>query len=414
MSRTVTCSVYETLSQPGVYLEFTGKTKDDYLDTGPVRVYLRRSGMRFAGYATAIEVTYRFEDRHQSLKQRVMPGTEPIAGRGSRTLIWVEFAIVNGAQFFLERQLDGKPLGEMTLEAGDWHVELRRTNQEHRSIDERIESDGAKITHSGTVRRISGAHFRSDEVQDVLSALGMFLSFVAGWWVGIGFVRGKNSKGNLGWQQWGLSRTQPKDTARHSWYHWKLADMLGQVFPGFVRLLQHPTWQAPLGSILYWYNRSNSMAAGVDGSIILTQAAFELLAWHVLVQDSSLLSEENFHALNAEGQIRVLLGHLGIPLAVPSGLVELIKIGKGFNWLCGPQALVAIRNQLVHPAKKRGKAHQARGYPYFEAWLLGQRLLELCILRLCRYDGSYIDRTETRGFPEPTPVPWRAEGGGLP
>ena len=134
--------------------------------------------------------------------------------------------------------------------------------------------------------------------------------------------------------------------------------------------------------------RSNSTAAGVDGAIILTQAAFELLAWQMLVQDSKLLSEDNFRSLNAEGQIRVLLGRLGIPLAIPVGLVELLKIAKELNRSCGPHALVAIRNQLVHPSKKRGKAQGAKEYPYYESWLLGLHLLELCILRLCHYEGT--------------------------
>lgn len=406
VSRTVQSKVYQTLScSSSVYLEFSGTTPDDFLDVGPVDVHLCRTGVKFQGYARGIEVTYRFHDGHQSLKQRVLPGGEPLGGRASRTLLAVEFALINGAEFFLRPHGDGVRNDGVALATGDWTVHLGPVTREHRSLEEGIEVNAASLTHSGTLRRASGVRFGSPEAEQVLSALGLFLSFAAGWWVGVGFIRGKNTKGKVAWQQWGISRVQAKG-AGHSWYHWQMEGMLAQLFPGFVRLLSRPSWEGPLESVLYWYNRSNSTAAGVDGSIILTQAAFELLAWQVLVQESHLLSEDNFHALNAEGQVRVLLGHLGIPLAIPAGLVDLGKLGKELNWVCGPQALVAIRNQLVHPAKKRGKAHVERQYPYYEAWLLGQHLMELCILRLCGYEGTYIDRTKVGVFPSPEPVPW--------
>lgn len=388
-----------------MYLEFSGTQKDDFLEDGPVDVYLRRSGVKFQGFATGIEVTINFEQRCQSMKQRVLPRREPIMGRGSRTLVAVEFALANGAEFFLERHTNGKAIGEITLEHDGWRLDILPLSAGHRSVEEQIESDGIKLTHSGVLRRADGAVFRSEDAQQVLSALGLFLSFAAGWWVGVGFVRGRNSKGKAAWQNWGFSRVQSKG-AGYSWYHWKMDGMLSRLFPGFVHLLQQPSWEKPLGSILYWYNRSNSMAAGVDGSIILSQAAFELLAWQVLVQESKLLSEDNFHSLNAEGQIRVLLGHLGIPLTIPSGLVELTRMGKELNWSCGPHALVAIRNQLVHPAKKRGQSKREHRYPYHESWLLVQHLLELCILRLCDYRGTYIDRTAAGAISAPVPVPW--------
>lgn len=406
VSRSVSCRIFQTLSiSSSVYLEFSGTKKDDFFDNGPVDVYLRRSGVRFRGYTVGIEVRMRFAEGRRSLKQQIVPESEPIAGRASRTLNEVDFAVANGTQFILDRQFNGKSLDALKLEADDWSVNILSLSADHKSIEDKIDGDGTKLTHSGTLRRKNGGLFRSEEAMEVLSALSLFLSFAAGWWVGIGFVRGRNTMGKITWQLWGFTRVQ-QGAARHSWHHWRMDGMLARLFPGFVSLLQQPSWREPLETILYWYNRSNSMAAGVDGSIILNQAAFELLAWQVLVQDSKMLSADNFQSLNAEGQIRVLLGHLGIPLTIPAGLTELVKVAKEFNWSCGPQALVAIRNQLVHPAKKRGSAHHAKSYPYFESWLLVQHLLELCILRLCKYQGTYIDRTNQGLFPTPIRVPW--------
>lgn len=134
--RSVSCHVYQTLSTSGVYVEFAGTKKDDFLDDGPVDVYLHRSRVKFQAYATPIEVTLNLEERCPTLKQRVFPSSEPIPGRGSRTLVAVEFALANGAQFFLERRINGKPLGELTLETGDWRVNILPLSAEHQSIEE--------------------------------------------------------------------------------------------------------------------------------------------------------------------------------------------------------------------------------------------------------------------------------------
>ncbi len=126
---------------------------------------------------------------------------------------------------------------------GDWTVRLGSITRELRSLENGIEQAGARLTHAGTLRRVDGARFRSEEAGRVLSALGLFLSFAAGWWVG--FVRGKNSQGKEVWQLWGISRMQATG-AGHSWHHhWKLQGMLARLFPGFVRHLGRIAISAP-------------------------------------------------------------------------------------------------------------------------------------------------------------------------
>ncbi len=395
-TRRTPCNVYQTLTaKSSVYVEFAGSRQSDFLDAGSVDVSLTKSRLSFQGFASGIEVTLQFDEGRRSLKQSIFPNSEPLYMGQSSDLKKVEFAVLNGSELSRSKVL--------ILDAEGWEVNIQPVSNQHRLLEDSIESDGARLTHSGILKRIDGKRFHSDQARELCFALAEFLSFAAGWWVGIGFVRGHNRRGRVAWQQWGFTRLQDKRPT-FSWHDWRLDGMLTKLFPGFMRLLHQPKWKEPLETVLYWYNRSNGIGAGVDGSIIIIQAAFELLAWQVLVQHSKVLSEDNFHALKAEGQIRVLLGHLGIPLAIPAGLVKISTVAKEFNWSCGPEVLVAIRNQIVHPAKKR-KAH--REYPYFESWLLGQHLLELCILRLCQYDGDYIDRTDQQQlFPQSRPVPW--------
>src|SRR5207247_48484 len=104
VSRTVACKVFQVLSRSSsVYVEIDGSKKEDFLDDGRVDVYLRRSGVRFQGSTTGIDITYRFRVKDLSLQQKIIPSVEPLLGRGARALVEVGFALVNGPRFFLRR-----------------------------------------------------------------------------------------------------------------------------------------------------------------------------------------------------------------------------------------------------------------------------------------------------------------------
>ena len=59
------------------------------------------------------------------------------------------------------------------------------------------------------------------------------------------------------------------------------------------------------------------------------------------------------------------------------------------GWKHGPHALVAMRNEVVHPSPKYGRLSPRA---YYEAWNLGQWYLELMLLRLCEASGEYGNR----------------------
>jgi hypothetical protein len=95
---------------------------------------------------------------------------------------------------------------------------------------------------------------------------------------------------------------------------------------------------------------------------------------------------------------------MNLPLAIPRGLMELEKAGRGLNWMDGPQAFVGVRNELVHPPKLKRKPVKL---PYYEAYTLGKWYVELVLLRACGYDGKYSNRTNLRrSVGEIEDVPW--------
>ena len=144
---------------------------------------------------------------------------------------------------------------------------------------------------------------------------------------------------------------------------------------------------------------SNSLGAGADGGLLLTQAALESISRHVLVEAQGTLSKGGFTALRASGKIRRLLSDLTIPIQIPSSLEQLSVANA--SWDDGPHAVTAIRNLVTHSYESSP--------PVLEAWQLAQWYLELVLLRLFAFNGSYSNRTKQGKYiGQVEPVPWTA------
>jgi hypothetical protein len=92
-----------------------------------------------------------------------------------------------------------------------------------------------------------------------------------------------------------------------------------------------------------------------------------------------------------------------IPSGLPTKLRALTRLAKKHAWSDAPTALTEIRNDLVHA---KDKYLMGTGAPFFDAWSLSQRYIELAILRLAGYEGHYTDRISAKWVGETTKVPW--------
>ncbi len=96
-------------------------------------------------------------------------------------------------------------------------------------------------------------------------------------------------------------------------------------------------------------------------------------------------------------------------MAIPAELTESLKAAKADNWTDAPAAMTAIRNAITHPTKRNRERlgrHPAR--IKHEVWSLGLWYLELCLLKLFKYQGVYANRLTRRYQGQVEPVPWAA------
>jgi hypothetical protein len=196
----------------------------------------------------------------------------------------------------------------------------------------------------------------------------------------------------------------PYKSSYLSWFDPHHANMLSEIFPRFMYLLNDPLWKDPIGTVIHLFIECNKQAGALNGSIVLAQSALELLSWILMVQQKQSLSGEGFIKLPASDQLCLLLTHLGIPLDVNKSLIKASELSKEFD-KNGPELFTATRNSIIHPYHKHKEKYSTI---ILEMWKLGLWYIELSLLSLCKYDGNYFNRlSEKRITGQVEPVPWK-------
>jgi hypothetical protein len=297
--------------------------------------------------------------------------------------------------------------GRVVVDAAPWHVTLDAVSNGSDLANQAKDTSGFALTHVGRLEWLDGAAFTSADGVTFLTTLHWFLSFARGFWTSPVLYVGFNDKGRRVWEQWDSGNKISRWRTFGTWFNDHMADGFAAL-PGFVRRHDDALWGEPLRLAVHWYTESNGSAGAIEGSIILTQAAFELLAHVLLVEDRKTLSADGFRKLPASDKMRGLLVACGIPISIPAECSELAKLANP-EAPDGPGCFTLIRNALVHAdAKNRRKLSSIPPAAIGEAWELGLWYLELVLLRLCDYSRTYSCRLVHNDFKgnEVRPVPW--------
>ena len=294
------------------------------------------------------------------------------------------------------------------LEDATWSFELTPVEESRLLYPPGIQNDSYRFTQHLLLQRSDGGGFSCASAREALNTLSTFLSFCAERWIAPVLIQGFDQSGTAAMEEWGTAHIDPSE-GHGGWldeYHG--SSTMAEAFPGFSTLMQDPEWRRTIRTSVYWYVRADTNHVGPDGAIILVQTALERLAWHILVNVKHAISEDGFSKLAAADQLRLVLSVCSVPLELPSLLTQLTAIAtrqKGEqDWVDGPQAFVAVRNQIVHPGKRQ---RVTGGRSFFEALQLGKWYLELILLRSFSFNGSYACRLKIpRWVGSVETVPW--------
>ena len=246
----------------------------------------------------------------------------------------------------------------------------------------------------GHIERAYGDAFCASKALGLMSVFRRFLSFVEGAGVGYFGVHGTRETGDEMCLRWGSEYVD--GTVGHaSWLRYAVGvnDFSG-LYSRYHGWATGPD-RFVVQNAIDWYVQANHSA--FEMAVPLFQTAMERLCKWIIKKDKTEPMADT---------LTEVLRKQKIPVEIPSGFADLkqfridqAKLGGQITAADGPWAFVRARNVLGHGDLDGGKLNRKI---FLEAQWLGQWYVELLLLSILDYRGSYHNRVEKKS----EKVPW--------
>lgn len=291
----------------------------------------------------------------------------------------------------------------MTLRAADWLIDLD-LRADHDAVNGRLKGEGGfDVTHVGVLRREDRTLFCGRDAEEILDALGEFLGLACGAWAPPIAAVGLDEDDQLGWLELKRRWTNPWRS------HLRAFDLhkheLSDAFACYVARRNDPTWKESLRVATQIYVEANGPITA-DTSLVLGQSVLELISWVRFVDELGTRQAKDFDGLRASERLRELLDWLKVDPTIPPQQTALASEAASQDWKDGPHAIGAMRNALIHP-RQRERLLRTPSMARIELQELALWYVELALLRLIGFNGSYFNRLGEKVAGIVEPVPWR-------
>lgn len=295
-------------------------------------------------------------------------------------------------------------LNYIELKNSEWETVIHELASTKDAFDKIKKKGGLQLTYIAELRTSNNEEYSYENYREQIKLISAFLSFVQGFWFWPVCSTGLDKNNSVLWREW--SSPNSASTPAYSWFCIHNAGQAEQLFPLFSELWNTSIdWKDTLKTSIYWYTQASlgGKGMGIDSSIILAQSALERLAYHYLVNHKKSISDKGFNDLRASDRFRLFFSSLNMPLEIPDYTPRIKSNASKLNWVDAPHALTFIRNSLVHPKIKNKTELQGC---YIDGWKMILWYLELSILALCGYRGTYSNRLNKKWTGQVETVPW--------
>jgi hypothetical protein len=325
-------------------------------------------------------------------------------GTTSDTFNRVSFVIPNLTKNFIglpvkvkSRDIDTiLPHTRLQLSTEDFDIAIDRY-PEFEKLFKSLKSQGGYIPlFVGEITK-KGKNIQFDEIEELFHQLSCFFSFINGRRCSLLFRKGFDGDKEI-WANYS-SYIVDKYKYVRNWYHRNNSEELNSLWVEFNKIWKIRGGNDFLSSLVHWYVEANLNSGMVEGSIIMSQAALELI-YNWLSEQNGKVIEKNNDINNASYRIRYLLTLVKVDTSIPYGYTKLIALAETDRDIKdGADAITNIRNALVHPKKvKRNRLLKISPETRFEALQLSLSYIELAFLNILGYEGFYNQRLTSTGW----------------
>ena len=249
----------------------------------------------------------------------------------------------------------------------------------------------------------------------LLRRLFLILSFVAGTEIGSAIVCGLDADEQLVWLHAAVPRTRPTQPGAYWCPPSASAGAIRQLSRFFdsTESTQDRAWERIVGRGIEYELAASASNEVLDVRVPVALAGLELVAWAVDQRESQkaveLADATEEAAASAGTRIERLLRWASVDVAIPESCAAL---GARANRLTGqgewngPRIVANVRNKLVHAPSRLEVPEWPSSEELVETWHLATGYLELALLRVLGYEGTYLPRRFPRWVYDDIAVPW--------
>ncbi|GLF95562.1 hypothetical protein [Streptomyces yaizuensis] len=332
---------------------------------------------------------------------------------------WFNLPRWHGTDHLVAQTINGSPQvvagGRSVYESDGWKITLD-VRADHKAIFSDVrQTDVHVMTHVMEVRRLDGTSFTATEVEPLLSALHLGLSFALGRWVAPALPVGQNDQGETVWGQWGPMLCDPARKTSSGWWYPEDQESLAALLDCLLPSFRDPGREQSLRLQIQYAITAIVDRGFVEQRIMSGAAGLEHVMWQELVLNSRLTEAEfKSHSWPAHKKLRWLLMDAETDLRVRADqlpaaafFVAGLEV-SGERLPDGADVVTRVRNRLVHPKEEQEPVYRIKGL-VAETWFLTRHYLTMLVLHSIGYRGRYQDLSRTNGWVgETMPVPWAA------
>lgn len=314
----------------------------------------------------------------------------------------IKFCIPNFREFLgaIVKKTDGTISGtyknRIILDNDKYSIIIDKCLSYKASVDLLNENGGYLVLYSGELKAKKGT-LTFQNSKEILHCLSVFLSFLNGRRTSALFTHGIYEENAL-WIDYSNYHVDSYDKLS-SWTNSHSIEGFNELWQVFSNKWKDENHKDVLNSVIHWYMECNKGSGFIEGSIIMAQTALELLYNWYVVENKKLLIGKDSENINASNKIRLLISQLNINYDVPKSFTSLQKFLKSEKLIDAPEAVVQIRNAIVHSQEeKRIKLSKIEDKAKQEALELCIWYIEMALLKVLNFNGNYCNRCSDNRF----------------